>query len=190
MTPEVRAIADRFIYEQATLKHMLNLVQESAVVGPNGRNLSEVGSRFAHLACSLGAFAEAVARERSGTETSPDWDLCAAAARSAEGQGLSSRADIARVFGEGLTSLFAELKRLPEDATSPPEALGPMSAHCQSHAIDLVDAIPEVRMDPLVLNWLLDLEFTDEASREWQAALLAEAREYVANHPDADEEDA
>ncbi|MGE0598008.1 MAG: hypothetical protein AB7J35_12700 [Dehalococcoidia bacterium] len=69
------------------------------------------------------------------------------------------------------------------------EVLRSMSGHCQTHAIELVDSIPEVRMDPLVLNWLLDLEFTDDAGRAWQAALLAEARAYVANHPDEEEEE-
>jgi hypothetical protein len=44
-------------------------------------------------------------------------------------------------------------------------------------------------MDALVLNWLLDAEFEAEADRLWQANLLSEAREYIANHPHEEEGD-
>lgn len=40
-----------------------------------------------------------------------------------------------------------------------------------------------------MLNWLLDAEFPTETARAWQVTLLQDAREYVANHPDADLEE-
>ena len=103
-------------------------------------------------------------------------------------------ARIVELFGSGLNQLVAVLSAVPEE---PPlfgqwpftDALVNLSGHCVTHAIPLVDALPEVRTDPLVLNWLLDAQFHDEQSIEWQAKLLADAREYIANHPDEEDDD-
>ncbi len=104
--------------------------------------------------------------------------------------------EIIELFGKGLNSLVAALAAIPDERAG--EDFGPrpllqtfdvLSGHCLEHAIPLVDALPEVRMDALVLNWLLDARFPTEAGQDWQSALLREAREYVANHPDEEEED-
>ena len=69
------------------------------------------------------------------------------------------------------------------------ETLRVFGGHCLGHAFPLVDALPEVRMDALVLNWLLEAEVEGEDREAWQAGLLAEAREYVASLPDEEEDE-
>ena len=69
------------------------------------------------------------------------------------------------------------------------ETLKRFQRHASSHGPSLLEALPALKRDPLVLNWLLRVEFADAENRAWQSGLLAETREYLASLPDDDEED-
>ena len=194
MTPELRAIADRLIYEQATLKHMVALAPEDAMRRPAGGRTA--GDTFGHLAAGMSACAAALERSLAGGGPLAVGDGCELANASTDPLPGATRLDVTRALGSGLVSLVAALGRVPDahlepgaDAVNALDALRGFGEHATGHAIELIEALPEVRMDPLVLNWLLDAEFEDEASQAWQRALLAEAQEYIASHPDEDEED-
>lgn len=196
MTPELRAIADRFIYEQATLKHITALAPEEALRRPVGGLEWNVGQLLGHLGSSMGTYAEVVRKWLVGEPALDGFEPDAMNAETAARFAAASRLDVTRELGTGLVNLFAALSAVPDDRLVEPlgrgtalETLEAFGEHCLRHAIALVDALPEVRMDPLVLNWLLGAEFEDEASRAWQRALLAEAQEYIASHPDEEDEE-
>ncbi len=55
------------------------------------------------------------------------------------------------------------------------------SNHAASHAIQMLQALPELRGDPMLLNWLLYQDFSrDPADNALQQQLLAEVRERYA----------
>lgn len=190
VTPGVRAAADRFIYEQATLKHLVALVPVGGLrrhVAGSGRT---VGSLFVHLAASLTRFADSL-------RNTGDGDALPEPACQQEGPETASEfsaLDIVRLFGSGLVDLLSVLQSLPDEIQPVgerhfAEVLEEWSGHFLSHAIQLLDAVPEARLDALILNWLLDAAFESEHDREWQQALLAEAQAYVASLPDDVDDD-
>lgn len=189
MDPQVRALADRFTYEQATLKHIIGLAPDGSLQRPVHGGEWRVRQLLAHLAQSLSEYAAIVAGWVAGEPPLPGgWNPDSIHAETARTQVNAGEPELLALFGEGLTALVAVLRAVPEDRIH--ERLGPGEAlevlrvfagHCQGHAIALVDALPEVRLDPLVLNWLLHLEFSDEASQTWQRNLLDEARQLVAS---------
>lgn len=197
MTPEVRAIADRFIYEQATVKHIAALAPDGSLDRPVKGYDWTVRQVLAHLAKSLNDYAAMVRAWLNGDfPIPPGWNPHDVNATTAARYKDAPLPEIVALFGTGLNELVDALAAIPDERSG--ENFGPrpllqtfevFSGHCLEHAIPLVDALPEVRMDPLVLNWLLDASFPTEAAQDWQSDLLHEAREYVANHPDEDEED-
>lgn len=196
MTPELRAIADRFIYEQATLKHLTALAPEEAMQRPVNGTEWNVGQLLAHLGASMSTYAEAVRNWLLGEPQDERIDPDATTAGTVDRFVGASRLDVTRELGQGLVNLFAALSAIPDERLSDTfggaaaiDTLRTFGEHCLGHAIPLVEALPEVRMDPLVLNWLLGAEFDDESSRAWQRSLLAEAQEYIASHPDEDGEE-
>lgn len=197
MHPEIRAIADRFMYEQATLKHILALAPEGGLA----RNVPgyewNAGQLLAHLAVSLDTYRGVVERWLAGENALKGFDPPSTNARTAEEHSTVSKARLREMFGTGLVGLVDALSRIPDDrleervgpGTVVEVLRGPFGNHALSHAIPLIDALPEVRLEPLVLNWLLYADFEDEASRAWQAKLLADAREYLANQPEEEDEE-
>lgn len=196
MTPELRAIADRFIYEQATLKLIVALAPPDAPDRPVPGYEWTVRQLMAHLAESLHSYQAVIKKWLAGKGALDDWNPERLNAATAARHAASSPVEIVALFGSGLVGLIATLEAMPDERLSEP--LGPGKAietvktfgeHFLSHAISLVNAVPEVRMDPLVLNWLLYAGFNDEASNAWQASLLADAKEYIATHPHEEDDD-
>lgn len=197
MTSEIRATADRFMYEQATVKHIVALIPEGGLDRAVPGHSWTVRQLLAHLAQSLNDYAAMVEKWLKGdSPIPPGWDPDEVNAGTAARMGAAAATQIVALFGAGLNSLVAALAAIPDERREEqfgpaplPEILKVFGRHCLSHAIPLVDALPEVRMDPLVLNWLLDADFEDDASRAWQSRLLDEAREYIATHPDEEEDE-
>lgn len=197
MTPELRAIADRFIYETATLKHMTALIPEGAAERTVRGHMDgwTVRQLVAHLAEALHTYALFLDNLVAGRP--PEFGVEAAALDSPMSHPDVPLIEVSRRFDSGIRVLLDCFMGIPDEAFEEDGIHGlggvlqSLNGHALRDAIDLVNALPEVRMDPLVLNWLLDAEFEDEASQAWQNALLAEAQEYIASHPDEeDEEDA
>jgi hypothetical protein len=195
MTPELRAIADRFIYEQATLKHMMALVPEGGYERPVPGLDWTVRQLFGHLAKTLTTYSEAVRTWLDGQDPTAGDDTKRRNDETAAGFSKAPAEEIAALFGSGLNDLVATLAKVPEERTEVAfgpkkfiEASSEWSEHFLSHAVALVRALPEVRMDPLVLNWLLYANFDDDKRRQWQEELLVEARAYIATLSN-DEED-
>lgn len=196
MTPELRALADRFICEQATVKHILTLSPADAHDRPVHDGEWSVRQLFAHLAASLGEYEAIIVKLTRGEPALDNWDPEATNRQTAANYASRSIDDVLALFGSGLNGLIDAMAGLPDerltDQFGPGEVLPGLQAlgeHYLSHAITLVDALPEVRFDPLVLNWLLSAEFEDEASVNWQAKLYADAEEFIASQPEEEEDD-
>lgn len=201
MHPEIRAIADRFMYETATLKHITALAPEESLDRPVAHpTLGDVRMQFQHLALALEGFADEWAGWLRTSGFRLGWRPCDLAAKAWIASRPRLKPDgpaLREEFGRGLNSLIAALSSTPEGREEEEtgggelgiEVLRVLNEHALSHAIALMDALPEARMDPLVLNWLLYAEFEDEASKAWQAKLLADAREYLANQPHEEEDE-
>lgn len=196
MEPELRAIADRFMYETATLRHIVALLPDGALQRPAPGLEWTVGQLLGHLGQSLTEYAAIVERWLAGEPAiPPGWDPDTMNAETARQYANATERQVFDLLGAGINALVAALAKVPDGRLGEP--LGPAEArrvlhtfegHALGHAIPLVDGVPEVRMDPLVLNWLLYATFSQAEEREWQRRLVAEARDYVAAHA-AEEDD-
>ncbi len=196
MTPELRAAADRFIYEQATLKHMMALVPEGGFDRPVDGPATTVRALFGHLAGSLDAYAEAIKAWVADSDARHTTQACRLDEEEVQRFTSMPAVEIVDVFGAGLNALVASLASVPADRIDQPfgdavfaEALTEWKEHNISHAIPLLRAVPEMRMDALVLNWLLYADFSDDDSNAFQQELLAEAHAYVASLDDEEEDE-
>ena len=197
MTPELRAIVDRFMFDQATFTHIVSSLPADgaarAVTGPGWT----IGQLVAHFATSQERYAAAIARWLAGEEVlPPDYDQDTENAAVAELHRDAPLDDSVRRLRESLRALFAAFHRVPDERLDQPfargtalEAFHAWEHHYLDHALDLIDAAPEVRLDPLVLNWVLHANLGDGRSRDRQRQLLAELRAYYATLDEDEEED-
>lgn len=86
--------------------------------------------------------------------------------------------------------VVAALSKVPSVGDDEATTLDQWSRHYARHGIDLSEALPELRMEPMVLNWLLYADFRDEpVAFRRQQALLAEVRERSPSSTEHDEGD-
>jgi hypothetical protein len=182
MTPEVRAIADSLILDTANIKYIaVNLPKRGLDrrVPGSPRNVREL---LAHLAAAMARDAEA-------------W-RCLARGRPAPGAGQGAPADeqpgarkpklaelVAGLDGALLACVAAleDLGGTPAGTTPKREVtlalLRERSLHLVRHGLELADAIPELREDAMVLNWLLYADFSgDPNAAKHQLRLFEEVR--------------
>lgn len=196
MTPELRAILDRFIYEQATVTHIVTaLPAEGAerVVGETGWTIRQL---VAHFAESQEGYAAAIGRWLAGEQVEPaGFDRDRVNAETARTHAETPLPELLVRLRKSLRALFAAFHAIPDERLADP--FGPSSAlesfhtwkrHYLDHGLDLIDAAPEVRFDPLVLNWLLYAEFIDERSKARQRQLMEDVRAHYAARPGDDVE--
>jgi uncharacterized damage-inducible protein DinB len=188
MTPEIRAAADRFILDTANVKYVAThlppggLEREVQGFGWTVRQL------LAHIASNHERYAVRLAGILAGEAPPATRDRAAGdrlndqAARRAR---KTPSREIVRQLDESLVRIVASLDALPPDAATRnlggrplPERVTDWSKHCAEHGIDLIDALPELRFDPLMLNWLLYVDYTGDTAREArQNQLLEDLRE-------------
>jgi hypothetical protein len=196
MTPELSAIADRFIYEQATLKHILVVLPPDTLDRKLDGRGQTVRQLLIHLARSLDGYAKAIDSWLRAEQPLTAWDPHATLETVRGESAPTSPSEIGARLGSGLNALISCLKSIPDERLeAPPDSGDPIGAlkllgnHCLAHAPELVDALPEIRYDPLVLNWLLSATFQSEKDNAWQTRLHDDAREYIAAHIHEEEEE-
>ena len=196
MTPELRAILDRFMYEQATVTHIvMSLPSEGAerVVDGTGWTIRQL---VAHFATSQEDYAAAIGRWLAGEQVEPDdFDPDRTNAETAAASAETPLPELLVRLRKSLRALFAAFHAIPDAALAVAfgrygalETFHAWERHYLDHGLDLLDAAPEVRFDPLVLNWILYAEFVDERSKIRQQQLMKEVRAHFAAMPDEDVE--
>lgn len=188
MMPRILAAADQIMLDSVNLKYFAESMPADAidrVIVPLGWTVRET---IAQLVVANERFASDVQRAlRALTftgEAGEDDELNAEAV--AEAVSTPFRALLARLESSS-ASLIAAYKSFPDHLNLPrgeaerfQELLSEDSGHMRLHAIDLVDAVPELRMDPMVLNWVLHVDYAgDERRTAAQLALLREVRDAI-----------
>jgi Mycothiol maleylpyruvate isomerase N-terminal domain len=198
MTPELRAVLDRFILDTANTKFVaFNLPADALdrqVAGVHGT----VRQLFGHIAGSMGWYAEALSGFVVGT-----------APTSSEGHHERNTDQVARAIDTPLSVLVTQIDgalnglmqastALSDEQlscefvgrTSTLDTLRTWSRHFAGHGLDFADALPELRFDPMMLNWLLYADFRDHPARlARQRKLLVELRERYPAGGDDDGDD-
>lgn len=194
MTPELRAILDRFMYEQATVTHIvMSLPPEGAerVVDGTGWTIRQL---VAHFAASQEGYAETIGRWLAGEQVEPEgFDPDLTNAETAAANAETPLSELIARLRKSLRALFAAFHLIADEKLGEPfgrdtalETFHTWERHYLDHGLDLLDAAPEVRFDPLVLNWILYAEFVDERSKARQQQIMKEVRAHYAAMPDED----
>lgn len=190
MIPAARAVADRFMWEGAILRFLAEILPPGAderdVPGP-GWNVQQL---YAHLARQEQAHAdrlEGFLRGQPVAPTKQEYELWEAnTARLGLERGLDHWLDLIEEQRERLYALLGELDEArwvgPYDSTrSVADILKRWSGHYAEHAFDLIEVVPEVTLEPILLRWLLRLDLSgDPALQERQRAYAGRAREALA----------
>lgn len=199
MTPELRAIIDRLMYEQATVTHIVMSLPPGGIdrvmQGPGWT----VRQLVAHFADTQEGYGAAIERWLAGEPAVPDdSDTDRINALTAAANTETALPELLTRLRKSLRALFVALHHVPDGKLGEPlggpsaiETFHAWERHYRDHALDLLDAAPEVKFEPLVLNWILYADFDDDDARVRQRALMEEVREHYAAMPDEEiEEDA
>jgi len=188
MLPEVRALADKLIYDVAMVKYIATGLPQGGLerVVPGGWSVRQV---LAHVAASQTMYARALDRFLTGEEPLPrGWDPDRINAEAAEAYARARLPGVLREFQASREATFSCFEQLTEAHLASPfwrvPSLGAVltawSRHCEAHALDLVDALPGARTDPMVLNWILHADYSDSPERTIrQQRVFAEVREQL-----------
>jgi len=192
--PEARAVADRFMYDTGNLKLLATQLPGGALERPVPAQGWTVRQVLAHLAAGQLAYAEVLDRIASGSEglTVEDLDQPRIAADRAVSVDARPLPSILEDLDSSLRRLVAQLNvltgdslQLRVDETTVLALLLSWSGHAAGHAIEMLEALPELRGDPMLLNWLLYQDFSDEQAQfALQQTLFEEVRERYANEDD------
>ena len=186
VVPAVRALADRFIYDTATVKHIAgNLTEEMAgrVTPGSGWTVRQV---LAHLALNQQRYAGVVEQWlQDPAAADPGGDPTEENERMAALNKGTPLEEIVSTFDSSIRDLVSAANGVQDKHLSQPlglwqfvDVLESWSRHQGNHAVDLVSALPEFKTDPMVLNWVLHFDFSARPEwSEWQLKLIAEVRE-------------
>jgi hypothetical protein len=186
MIPSIRAIADRLILDTANVKYI------AASLPGDALDRSVLGGEWTvrqlihHLGSATMGAAEALERATRGEQLLPDAftpeEFNRRAAEESRSMPLS---EILGLLDAARDRMLRALEAVPQELL--PEMFGrhtllelvtDWSLHYVQHGLDFADALPELRHDPMVLNWLLHADYSDSGERTArQAKLLAEVRE-------------
>lgn len=190
MDPQLRAAADKLIFDLANVKVVATALPKGALdrrVEATGRTLRET---FAEIAARQYAQAEGTASyfagrqlDAAGLEDEPAYQR--------ERKRLGHKPALKDVFSS-LEQSRDRLIRAYEAAAPPDEALSAelrrQAHHIEPHAIDFAEAAPEIRLEPMLLTWALEADFGDDAALSARQLRLYEAvrAELDAMHGDED----
>jgi uncharacterized damage-inducible protein DinB len=197
MTPEVRAVADRFIMDAANLKYLATRIPKGGLERPVEAVGWTVRQTIGHLVAWQERYARMIDDLLADTPTAAGFDsdefnaAAAEQARSTPLPDLLGRLDLATAR---LLALFEGMPPGTEDREVAghrlADLLRPWSEHIAEHGIDLLDALPEVRFDPMILNWILYAVYSGDARRlERQVSLMADVRERFGDDDEYQDDD-
>jgi hypothetical protein len=188
MLPEVRALADKLAYDVAMLKYVATGLPKGGLerTVPGGWTVRQV---LAHLAASEVMCVEALDRLLAGEPpVPPDFDPDRINAEAAQRHSEARLPDVLGALADARDAMISRFEQLTAVQLGSPFGRVPSlrtvlvawSGHCEEHALDLVDVLPSLRVDPMVLNWVLHADYTDRPERNArQGRLFAEVREQL-----------
>lgn len=191
----MRAQADRLIVDVANTKYLAASLAEGDIDRLCPATGWTVRQTLGHLALMLEFHADGLPGLSGvappGPGSVPDWDSinAAMAGQTAHMPLPEIHANLVRGRDrciEGFLDLtMLQLGREIVPGVDLLAVLKTWDRHFAIHAIDLADALPALRRDPLVLNWVLHADYRRDPGRlARQQALAAEARERLAEEED------
>jgi hypothetical protein len=191
----MRAASDRLIFDVATVKYLVSAMRKNDFERRCKALDWTVRQTIGHLALSLetaaAALPELLAADPGADNAPPDWDaLNADMARETATMPIGDIMEtLARARDASIAAFLplseADLARPVTASVTVGDIIESWGSHFDLHAIDLVDAIPRLRFDPLLLNWVLYADYSrnpDLLAR--QQRLLADVREHYAEEED------
>lgn len=171
MSPLGHALCDRFIIEAGYVRFLAGVLPDLSlerIVPANGWTVRQT---FNHIVAVLGEFPEMFVRLLHGDSAQPaGFDRDAANAAQAASTGTTSLLEIITRLGPARTRFLALLEdndsaletALPDGRTLA-EVVARWAHHSARHCLEIVEALPELHTDPLVLTWLIGSDLGDAA---------------------------
>ncbi len=151
MLPVLRAAADQFIFDIATLKHVADLAGDEGLERSCEATGWTVRQTLIHLAASMEGYAEVLEPASGSGQPAVEF-----------GQAMPT-VEIFERYDRARDRVIAAFERFDatRPAANPPvfATIGPWVDHIPRHSIDLLEALPGVRIDSLVLTWAMFHDF-------------------------------
>jgi hypothetical protein len=176
MDARLRALADRFIYDTATLQHALTLLDDAALGLRSEATGWTVRATFGHLCEAQEAYAAASARLAEGTAPPAEFE---GHDRDAHRSALPARhaatpaEELHARLAAGRADVVAALDRVPPNGNEPERDGGAAgwAGHARGHGLDLLEAVEALRVDAVVVTWALGQPFDDPDLEKRRKAL-------------------
>lgn len=194
-TAEARATADRLMFDTGNLKYLATQLPKGAlertVSGP-GWTVRQV---LAHLADAQQGYAEMLEWLQDGPRPEPSrFDPVTHNADIVAKHRETPLPQIISLFDSSIRRLVPAFVVIDESASqlgaSPhglPDVLRVWARHAAGHAMEMLDVLPELRDDPMLLNWLLYEDFSEEPEHlASQQRLMEEVQDSYADRVDQD----
>ncbi|MBA4179318.1 MAG: hypothetical protein C0506_01905 [Anaerolinea sp.] len=194
-TPEARATADRFVFDTGNLKYLAMHLPKGALERTVPGAGWTVRQMLAHLAEAQEGYAEILEGLQQGVPPDPSrFDPTAHNAQVAARHHETPLPEIVNVFDVSVRRLVAALGCVDEAASRAkiglfglPDVLRAWSNHAAGHGMEMLDVLPELRDDPMLLNWLLYEDFSQEPEHlASQRRLMQEVQHSYAAGEDQD----
>lgn len=199
MLPQVRALADKLIYDVAMVRYMAANLPKGGLERkiPGGWTVRQL---IGHLGDAQARYAAALANVLAGEPPFPGgFDPMGQNEIAAPAFARARLPALLESLGATRDALLNMMESFtPEQVNEPfshglslAGALGMWSGHIEGHALDVIDAVPELGRDPMVLNWVLYADYASDPGRQLrQQRLFESVREsLLPGAADADEDD-
>ncbi len=185
IVPAARAAADRFILDTANVKYIAEYLPKDAIKRIVPANGWTVGQTIGHLALEMNDLAVAIDAAAAGSDqSSAVVEFAVSETEHARASAKWSANELTRRLDAGLIAITTALAKFDPAQSGPSIGRWPVedildSVHAAAHGLDLADALEEMRFDPMMLNWLLYVDFSDKPELfDRQRQLLDDARAY------------
>ncbi|MGE5595470.1 MAG: DinB family protein [Hyphomicrobiales bacterium] len=192
MLPEGRAAADKVIYDAANLRYIAENAGKKGLEKRAPATGWTVRQTIGHLAFALHSYADSLPVLTGVEPGNPGgFDV---AAFNAETAARTEKMPLPRILEEladgrdrcidaFLALAEGDLDRPAGGAQTVRDLLRIWQCHFETHALDLLDAMPVFEQDPMVLNWVLHADFSAQPGLlERRQQLAARVREWLLEH--------
>ncbi|MCK9519421.1 MAG: DinB family protein [Dehalococcoidia bacterium] len=197
MLPEMRAAADKLIFDCANTEYVATTIGPRALDRPIERLGWSVRQLIGHLALSLETCADKLPKLSTAAPSELEsFDRDEANAEMAAKTAKTPLPDLLETMARGRDRCIAAFADLDEQAlarkvageTTLGDVIRSWLPHFEEHALDFLDAEPKLRRDILVLNWVLYADYGDRPDLiERQRELMAEVRQWAGEGGDLEE---
>lgn len=166
MESAIQSICDRFVLDIACLHAVAEMLPERSLERRVPATSWTVRQTFNHVALAIHEYGSMVARFLEGEPViAAGFDRDTLNAGHVSQAGVTPLPEILASLGHARDRLFAALERLSPTQHEMPFAgevmvavLADWSQHGARHALELLEALPEIRFEPFFLSWLLGSE--------------------------------